>query len=153
MTSGDGPVLISACLLGLGTRYDGERREPHPEALRLLQSAMVVPVCPEQLGGLPTPREPAEIAGGAGGDVLDGGARVLTASGADVTTQYVAGAREVLRIARLVGAGRALLADRSPSCGTCGVYDGTFGHRVIDGMGVAAALLDREGIAVRGPEE
>jgi uncharacterized protein YbbK (DUF523 family) len=146
-------VLVSACLLGLRTRYDGERMDPHPQALRLIESEMAIPICPEQLGGLPTPREPAEIVGGTGIDVLEGRGQVLTVGGLDVTAQYVAGAQEALRIARLLGAHRAVLSQNSPSCGVCGIYDGSFSHRLIEGMGVCAALLDREGIDVCGPDQ
>ena len=126
------PVLVSACLLGLRTRYDGGRlSEPLAEAL--LGHYRVIPVCPEQLGGLPTPRPPAEILGGDGAEVLSGTARVVNAQGEDVTRAFLCGAEEVLRLARLFGVRRAFLKAGSPSCG-------------LDPLGVTAALLLREGL-------
>jgi len=137
-------VLVSACLLGLPTRYDGQSR-----ATAAVRSALAgrtpIPVCPEQLGGLPTPREPAECRGGSGEQVLNGEARVIDRAGRDVTAQFLAGARAVLAVARLTGAQCALLKDRSGSCGVSEVYrDG----RLVRGMGVCAALLSRAGIEV-----
>ena len=109
-------VLISACLLGLHTRHDGDhcRRE---EAAALAGQACLVPVCPEQLGGLSTPRVPVEIASGCGEDVIDGRARVVTVRGDDVTELFVRGARCVAELARICGATRAVLKEGSPSCG------------------------------------
>ncbi|QJA06251.1 DUF523 domain-containing protein [Thermosulfurimonas marina] len=127
-------VLVSACLLGLATRYDGKRLL-EPRARDLLERYRVVPVCPEQLGGLPTPRPPAEILGGDGGAVLSGAARVINARGEDVTGAFLRGAEEVLRLARLLGARQAFLKAQSPSCG-------------LHPLGVTAALLLREGLEV-----
>jgi uncharacterized protein YbbK (DUF523 family) len=102
-------------------------------------------VCPEQLGGLATPRPAAHLEGGSGEDVLDGRARVVTAAGVDVTEQFVKGAEETVEIARLFGAGRAILKERSPSCGCFQVNrDGA----LQSGSGVTAALLRREGLIV-----
>ena len=144
--SGTEPALVSACLLGLRTRYDGQSR-PSPAARAALAGYTPIPVCPEQLGGLATPREPAECRGGTGSQVLDGEARVIDRTGRDVTAQFVAGARAVLRIARLTGARCALLKERSASCGVSEVYrDG----QLQSGMGVCAALLKRAGVEVRG---
>lgn len=120
----------------------------------LLAAGAAVPVCPEVLGGLGTPRRPAEIVGGDGTDVLDGAARVLDDRGADVTAQYLTGAAAALRAARATGARRAVLADGSPSCGSSHLHDGSFAGRVRPGVGVTAALLRREGIEVTaGPED
>jgi uncharacterized protein YbbK (DUF523 family) len=137
-------VLVSACLLGVNCRYDGGNCL-NVETIRRAGSRWIVPVCPEQLGGLPTPRAPADIVAGEGGDVLDGRSRVLTDDGTDITPQFIRGAHEVLRIARLLGADKAILKQRSPSCG-CGQIcrDG----RIFTGDGVTAALLRREGIQV-----
>lgn len=126
-----GPVLVSACLLGVRCRYDGLSREC-PELRRRLGARLPVPVCPEQLGGLPTPRAPMEVVGGAGRDVLEGRARVLAEDGTDRTAALIRGAEEALRIAGLVGARRACLKSESPSCDSR--------------AGVAAALLESAGL-------
>lgn len=137
--------LVSACLAGCPCRWDGGSRED-PEAVALVKSGQGLPVCPEQLGGLPTPREAAELVGGDGAAVLRGEARVATRSGKDVTGAFLRGAREAVRLARLFGAEAALLAARSPSCGTTSVHmDGA----VRKGMGVAAAALAEAGVALR----
>ncbi len=140
------PVLVSACLVGLRTRYDG-RSCPSAAARAALVGWLPVPVCPEQLGGLPTPRTAACCCGGGGEEVLDGAARVIDEAGRDVTAQFVAGARAVLAVARLTGARRALLKERSGSCGVSAIHrDG----QVVVGTGVCAALLRRAGIEVIG---
>jgi uncharacterized protein YbbK (DUF523 family) len=142
-------ILVSACLLGKPVRYDGAGRPLRDERLALWQAeGRVVPVCPEMMAGLPSPREPAEIVGGGGGEVLDGRARVVTPSGADVTDVFVAGARMALALAKAEGCTHALLIDRSPSCGGLHLYDGTFSGRRVPGEGVTAALLRRHGVAV-----
>ena len=146
-------IIVSACLLGLRTRYDGERLVPDEGLLALARSGQVIPVCPEQLGGLATPRQPAEIVGGDGDAVLCGEARVLTRDGRDVTGEYVAGAEEALRLAQLVGIRRAILKEGSPSCGYSRIHDGSFGQKLVDGQGVTAALLRSEGIQVRGADD
>lgn len=146
-----GVVLVSACLAGVRCRYDGGAC-PDPAVVDLVRRGRALPVCPEQLGGLPTPRRPAEIRGGAGADVLEGRARVVTASGADVTDAFLRGAEETLRLARLSGAEGAILKARSPSCGVGAVYDGSFTGRLRPGDGVAAALLRRAGITLRSGE-
>ncbi|GGM41843.1 hypothetical protein GCM10012275_11020 [Longimycelium tulufanense] len=147
---GSGPVLLSACLAGVPCRYDGVAKTV--EGCRAAaERDEAVPVCPELLGGLRTPRRPAEIDGGDGDDVLDGRARVVDDEGTDVTAEYVAGAHRALEIARRHGADVAVLHDRSPSCGSDAIYDGTFTGRTTSGQGVTAALLRRHGITVRPP--
>ena len=143
--SGRPPLLVSACLVGLRTRLDGRARS-FPKVLGLASDYCLIPVCPEQLGGSPTPRPAAEICPGAGEDVLDGRARVLTAEGHDLTEAHLRGAAEVLRVARLSRTTAAVLKARSPSCGVGSTYDGTFSHRLRPGSGVTAALLAREGL-------
>ena len=106
-------ILVSACLLGCACRYDG-RSKGHPLAQELARRGLAVPVCPEQLGGLATPRAPSEQREG----------RVVSAAGDDVTAQYRRGAEETLRLARLYGCAVAVLKERSPSCGSGQVYDG-----------------------------
>ena len=156
MSKGDigssGPVLISACLAGCACRFDGSAAPSDPVS-RLVGEGRAVLVCPEEAGGLGTPRPPAEIVGGDGADVLAGGARVVTPDGRDVTASYVAGAYAALEAARAAGATRAILKARSPSCGKARIYDGTFARRLRDGDGVTVALLEANGIEVVTDEE
>ena len=134
-------LLVSACLLGLKCRYDGGRRPLDAELIDLLMKRFeLVPVCPEQLGGLTTPREPSERRG----------MRVVMRSGRDVTAEYERGAQEALRLARLFSCRQALLKERSPSCGSGEVYDGTFTGALTSGDGVTAQLLKENGIDVFG---
>lgn len=147
-------ILISACLLGRPVRYDGSGKALVDLCVERWQAeGRLVPICPELMGGLPVPRPAAEIAGGSGDAVLAGRARIITATGEDVTAAFVAGAQAALDLARQFGCVHALLIDRSPSCGSLHIYDGTFsGHR-IDGAGVTAALLSAHGIAVYADHE
>jgi uncharacterized protein YbbK (DUF523 family) len=144
-------LVVSACLLGIGCRYDGDS-SPNPQLLEAFSRGEVIPVCPEQLGGMPTPRVPSEIRGGNGFDVIDGRCPVVDRDGNDRTGAFLRGAREVLRICQLCGLRRAVLKERSPSCGTFEIADGTFSGRTRAGMGVTAALLSREGIIVSSDE-
>ena len=147
-------ILISACLLGRSVRYDGTgKRLADPHIERWQAEGRLVSVCPELLGELPVPRPAAEIVGGSGDDVLAGRARVLAATGEDVTAAFLAGAEAALDLARRTGCGRALLIDRSPSCGSLSIYDGTFSERRIVGRGVVAALLAAQGIDVFADHE
>jgi uncharacterized protein YbbK (DUF523 family) len=114
---------------------------------------LAVPVCPEVAGGLPVPRPPAEIVGGDGQAILDGQARVLTIDGKDVTGVFLAGARQALETAQRLGIRQAVLKDDSPSCGCRRIYDGTFSDRRVPGQGVAAALLQRNGVRVLSEED
>lgn len=139
-------MIVSACLLGIKTRYDG-RHCLDSELVERIGEKRIVPVCPEQLGGLGTPREKAYLTGGDGFDVLDGKARVITASGHDVTDRFMAGAVEVVKIARLSGCRTAVLKEKSPSCG---VETTTIDDRKSPGCGVLAALLERSGFEVKG---
>ncbi len=144
--------LISACLLGMRTTYDDSSR-PQPHLIELAARGRIVPLCPEVAGGLPTPRPPAEIVGGDGHAVLDGQARVLTRDGDDVSAAFIAGAQVALETARRFGIKTAIMQARSPSCGHCQIHDGNFGGRLVDGQGVAAALLTRHGVRVLSPNE
>ena len=144
--------LVSACLLGICTRYDGGCC-PASQLVELAARGLAVPVCPEVTGGLPIPRPPAEIVGGDGQAVLDGQARVLTIEGEDVTEGFLAGALQALETAQRLGIRQAVLKDDSPSCGCGRIYDGTFGGHLVPGQGVAAALLQRNGITVLSEEE
>lgn len=149
MTRSERPkVLVSACLLGQPVRYDG-RASGHPDLLQRWQAeGRVVPLCPEVAGGLPTPRPAAEIPGGQGGQVLDGQAQVLTASGEDVSAAFMAGAQLALELVRRQGIRVAVLKAGSPSCGNRQTYDGTFTGVKVPGEGVTTALLRREGVQV-----
>ena len=132
-------LLISACLLGLRCRYDGESKAD-PRWEELARYCTLIPVCPEQLGGLATPRPPAERCGD----------RVLTAEGTDVTAQYRRGAEEALKLYDLADCRGAILKERSPSCGCGTIHDGTFSGGMTAGDGVTAELLKRRGIPVYG---
>ena len=135
-------ILVSACLLGVRCRYDGASK-PNEAVLRLMAQHTLIPVCPEQLGGLATPRPPAERQDDA----------VRTRSGTDVTEQYRRGAEEALRLCRLYGCEAAVLKEKSPSCGAGAVYDGTFSGTLIEGDGVTAELLASCGIPVYGESQ
>lgn len=139
--------LISACLAGVHCRYNNEDNYDE-KIIKLIHNQPSVIVCPEQLGGLTTPRHPAEIRGGDGNDVLEGNAKVMNSEGDDITEGFVKGAKEALEIARLYGATKAVLKSGSPSCGCGYIYDGTFSKCKINGEGVTSALLKRNGIEV-----
>ena len=135
-------ILVSACLLGCPCRYDGTAKAD-PRVLALMERHTLIPVCPEQLRGLPTPRLPSER--------REGG--VFDRGGKDVTVQYRQGAEEVLRLARLYGCTHAVLKERSPSCGSGQIYNGSFSHVLVPGSGVAAELLAQNGITVLGESQ
>ncbi len=135
-------ILVSACLLGQSCRYDGETR-PDAGVLALMKSHTLIPFCPEQAGGLKTPRSPAEIKNG----------RVVTREGEDVTDNYRRGAEEALKLAKLYDCRIAVMKERSPSCSPEGVYDGTFTKTLVPGPGVTAALLKENGVTVIGESE
>ena len=138
--------LISACLLGIKCTWDGTDRYKNDRAIQLFEGDTLIPVCPEQLGGLKAPRLPQEIQGGTGGDVLDGKCRVKNSDGQDVTREFTMGAEETLRIARELKVRHFIGKARSPSCACGQIYDGTFSGRLVDGDGVTSALLKRNGI-------
>lgn len=142
------PVLVSACLAGWACRFD-QRSKTNHEVQALVDRGHAVAVCPEVSGGQDTPRRPAEIVGGDGADVLDGRARVVDDQGRDVTDAYLAGAAEAVARARELGATRAVLKERSPSCGLREIYDGTFTGARRAGEGVTAVALRRAGVDVR----
>lgn len=135
-------LLVSACLLGVPCRYDGQGQAIENLAA-LMERFELIPVCPEQLGGLPTPRTPAEIRMG----------RVINRDGADVTDAFRLGAERACRIAESRGARLALLKSRSPSCGRGRIYDGSFSGRLTNGNGVACAALKGRGITIYREDE
>jgi uncharacterized protein YbbK (DUF523 family) len=153
------PLLISACLLGVACNHEG-RGSPRAVVDELAEHYRLVPVCPEVLGGLPTPRAAAELSGGDGAVVLagpgpdgSGEARVVNIEGDDVTAAYRRGAEAAVAVARAAGARRAVLKARSPSCGSAGIYDGTFSRRLVPGRGVTAAALAAAGLEVGSEED
>lgn len=135
-------ILISACLLGVRCRYDGAAKYD-PRVEKLKEKHHLIPVCPEIYGGLPTPRDPSEKAGG----------QVLSRAGKDVTAAFRRGAEETLQMAKMFGCTIAILKERSPSCGSGTVYDGTFSGRIVNGDGVAAQMLKENGIRVIGESQ
>jgi uncharacterized protein YbbK (DUF523 family) len=143
-------ILVSACLLGAKVRYHGgDAACDHPLLRQWLNEGRLVSACPEQDGGLPTPRPAAEIVGpGGGGAVLAGLAVVRTAAGADVTSSFRIGADRALEVAKQHRIRIAILKDASPSCGSAAVYDGTFSGTRTAGAGVTAALLEAHGVRV-----
>lgn len=142
-------VVCSACLLGFTCRYDAQEKGQARVWAALVGKA-VVPVCPEEAGGLGTPRPAADLTGGDGAAVLDGTARVFTETGRDVTEEFLAGAEHAVEAARAHGATVAILKARSPSCGTRTVW---IDRELRDGHGVAAARLARAGLTVLSDED
>ena len=138
-------LLISACLLGLASRYDGRSKPTltDSELDQLMERYELVPFCPEIYGGLPTPRVPSER-------VSD---RVMMKDGTDVTENYKKGASEAVKLAEKMGIKYALLKERSPSCGVYEIYDGSFSGVLVSGMGVAAEMLSEAGVAVFGESD
>ena len=130
-------ILISACLIGLNCKYDGGNNE-NSKLVELMKEKDLVPICPEQLGGLKTPRVSAERKQ----------EKVITKEGVDVTKEYQKGAEEVLKLAKKLNIKKAILKSRSPSCGIDEIYDGTFSHNLVKGDGVTAELLKKNGIEV-----
>jgi uncharacterized protein YbbK (DUF523 family) len=122
-------IIVSACLANINCRYDGGTK-PCEMVIRLVTEGKAIPVCPEQLGGLTTPRLPAERQG----------KRVIRKDGVDLTMEFDRGAQEAFKIVKLVGAKSVILKARSPSCGFGRIYDGSFTGRLVDGDGVFAKL-------------
>jgi uncharacterized protein YbbK (DUF523 family) len=142
-----GKILVSACLAGAKCKYSGGHNLV-PAIAALVREGKALPVCPETLGGLNIPRPPAEIQGGDGHDVLAGRARVVDKEGRDVTAAFLRGAAATLARAREMGAELVVLKERSPSCGSKLIYDGTFTGTTRPGPGVTAALLQQYGFKV-----
>lgn len=138
-------LIVSACLLGVRARYDGGGNA-NGLLLKYAGRGQYLPLCPEQLGGLATPRQPAEIIGGGGGDVLAGRARVIGRDGGDFTAAFLRGADQLCHIVRAFPVTAAILKARSPSCGVGHIYDGSFTATQTDASGVAAAALAALGL-------
>jgi len=145
--------LCSACLLGIKCAWDGNNRYKNKKVIKLSKEATIIPVCPEQLGGLPTPRIPQEIQGCSGEKILDGKGRVKNRNGEDVTKQFILGAKETLKIAKIFNAKEFIAKQKSPSCGCGKTYDGSFSGKLVRGDGVTAALLKRNRIKVISEED
>ena len=142
-------ILVSACLLGQKVRYDGSDKDQRGALLNeLIEQGRVLAICPEVAGGLSVPRLPAEIQKADGAAVLAGRARVLDSAGNDVTQAFLDGARQALQLAQQHNVKAAILKERSPSCGSQAIYDGTFSKQFKPGRGVTAALLEQHGIKV-----
>ncbi len=135
-------LLISACLLGVACRYDGKSK-PLSGIEKLMEKYELIPVCAEIFGGLPTPRVPAEICG----------EKVITKDGRDVTEEYIRGAKEVLRLGEMFGCKKALLKEKSPSCGSGIIHNGKFDGGLAEGFGKTAELLIKNGFEVFGESQ
>lgn len=135
-------ILVSACLLGIACRYDAKSK-PNQNVIDLQNQYDFVAVCPETLGGLPTPRLPCEICNG----------RVLREDGNDCTQAYQIGAQLALDLAQKNEVKFAILKEKSPSCGSHFRYDGTFSKKLIEGMGLTAELLTKNGFSVKSEND
>ena len=135
-------ILVSACLLGEACRYDGKSK-PCERVIALKDTYHLIPICPEVMGGLPTPRTPSEICG----------ERVLMKDGCDVTENYNRGALTALEIARENACTVAILKEKSPSCGSGLIHNGLFDGGLVAGDGITTQLLKKEGIRVLGESE
>lgn len=145
------PVLVSACLLGLQTRYDGTGKFNSAVHDFLTRGDVIpIPVCPEQLAGLPTPRPKSYFRQGSGQEILDGRGEIVSATECRLNAVFLRGAEETLKVARLVGCRQAILKERSPSCGVRRVYRN---DALVPGQGVSAALLQRSGLHLLSEED
>lgn len=145
-------ILVSGCLLGMNCRYNSLVNKD-TKVVNFLKDKNFIPICPEQQGGLSTPRLPSEIQNGTGCDVIDNKAQIKNTSNEDVTEEFLRGAYEVLKLTQLVDVEYAILKARSPSCGVGKIYDGTFSGKLRDGDGVCTSLLKRHNIKVITEEE
>ncbi len=139
--------LVSACLLGVKCSWNGKDNY-NKKVIELLKNEVLIPICPEQSGGLETPRIPQEIQNGTGVDVLNGKSKVKNKAGEDVTVQFARGANQALKIASLYGIKEFIGKSESPSCGCRFIYDGSFSGKLMKGDGVTVSLLKRNGIKV-----
>ena len=136
--------LISACLCGVNCKYNGANNY-NEKCNELFISGKAVLICPEQLGGLTTPRVPSELQGNAK-DVIEGKGKVITKEGLDVTMEFIKGAKEVVEIAKKLPISAAILKEGSPSCGVNFVYDGSFNEKKVKGRGITTEMLNEIGI-------
>ena len=136
--------IVSGCLVGIDCRFDGKNRIS-TDLIEDFKKGELISLCPEQLGGLPTPRPPSRIVNGNGYDVLDGRTRVVNQKGDDVTEKFIEGATEVLKITKILDVEEAVLESKSPSCGCGRIYDEISGE-LVESEGVLTALLKRNGV-------
>ena len=139
-------ILVSACLAGLNCKYNGKNNY-NEKIFNLIKEGKAIPICPEQLGGLTTPRKPSEI------KYIDGKRYVFNIDGIDVTKEYEKGAKEVLELCKKLNINKVILKDRSPACGKEKIYDGTFTGTLVDGNGILTDLLIKNNIEVISLEE
>lgn len=142
------PLLVSACLVGFRCRYDGKDKLDL-NVLRRLEGHSWLAVCPEQWAGLSTPRDPIMFEGGTGRDIQEGRARIVRVDGTDVTEELIEASRSIIRMAKLYGVRTGILKERSPSCGVRRTYRG---DDLVEGMGIFAAMLQREGVEIFSEE-
>lgn len=145
-------ILVSACLMGIDAKYNG-KNNINPLIIEYSSYGKFIPVCPEQLGGLSTPRFCAEILRGSGKDVVMGLCNVINSQGRDVTKEFLKGANEVIKITKLLPIKAAILKQNSPSCGSSFIYDGSFSKRLKEGEGVTAYLLRENNIPIFSEED
>lgn len=138
-------ILVSACLVGINCKYSGGNNF-NQKIFDLVKEGKAIPICPEQLGGLKTPRKPVEL------KVIDGKRYAIDNEGNDVTENFERGAIEVLKLAKNLNINKAILQPRSPSCGVNKIYSGNFDNKLIDGNGILADLLIENGIEVFTPD-
>ncbi|MBC1489113.1 DUF523 domain-containing protein [Listeria sp. FSL L7-1485] len=140
-------IAVSACLAGIACRYDGQDKEI-TKIKQMVENGEAIAFCPEIIGGLEIPRNPAEIVGGDGKDVWCGRAKVMDNEGNDVTEEYKRGVTLTLTKMKQLNITKIIMKENSPSCGSCAIYDGTFSGKTKEGTGVAAALFIANGIEV-----
>lgn len=146
-------IIVSLCLLGIHSKYDGSLANTNKILLEYAHYGKFLPLCPEQMGGLSTPRFPAEIISGDGTDVLEGSAIIKDNQGNDVTREFLRGAQQVIKLMDQFPITAAILKERSPSCGPKEIYDGTFSGQTKKGQGVTAALLKSNNIPIYSEED
>lgn len=140
-------IIVSACLYGVNCRYDGNSSE-NTKIINAFRKDQIILVCPEELGGLNTPRTPCEICKGTGKDVLKGVCKIKSSKGEDLTSYFIKGAEETLKIAKTFDVKKAILKSKSPSCGLNTIYNGDFDKTLRKGNGVTAQILIDNGIYV-----
>lgn len=139
-------ILVSACLVGINCKYSGGNNYKQ-KIFDLVKEGKAIPICPEQLGGLNTPRKPVEL------KVINGKRYAIDNEGNDLTENFERGALEVLNLAKNLNINKAILQPRSPSCGVNKIYSGNFDNKLVDGNGILAELLKQNGIDVLTPND
>ena len=140
-------ILVSACLLGINCKYNGDNNK-NEQVEKYLKDKKFILVCPEQLGGMSTPRNPSEIINLDEDNVIEGNTIVINNKNLDVTEEFKKGALETLKIAKIYGCKKAILKEGSPSCGSSFIYDGSFKGKKVNGSGVTTSLLRQNNIVV-----